>query len=252
MTRRRAFRALLALALLFAVWQIGSAALGSILLPSAKQVGVAALRLAGDGRLGRAVGSTVLRTSGGLALAAVPAIVIGLLAGWKESARRLVDPLVSAGYAIPKIATLPLFLAVFGIGESSRVLIIAAATFFPLVISAMGGARQISPVHFEIARHCGATRWRTFATVVWPASLPAVLTGLRIAATLAVVMAIAIEFVAASAGIGTLLWQSWQTLAIDELYVALLAASLLGIGLQGSIETLSRRFLPWLPPRSGA
>ncbi|HET7452753.1 MAG TPA: ABC transporter permease, partial [Thermoanaerobaculia bacterium] len=205
-----------------------------------------------DGRLGEAVGTTLLRMSAALAVAGLPAVAIGLVAGWRESARRLVDPFLSAGYAVPKIATLPLFLAVFGIGETSRVLIIAASAFFPLAISALSGARRISLVHFEIARHCGASRWRTFASVVWPGALPSVLTGLRISATLALVMAIAIEFVAASRGIGTLLWRSWQTFAIDDLYVALIAASLLGIVLQALIESASRRLLRWAPDRSAA
>jgi NitT/TauT family transport system permease protein len=245
-------RAAVVLGALLLLWQGGAAALRSFLLPSPREVGAAALRLAADGRLEDAIGTTLLRMAAGLALAGVPAVAIGLLAGWRERARRVVDPFLSAGYAVPKIATLPLFLAVFGIGESSRVLIIAASAFFPLAISALSGARGISAVHFEIARHCGASRWRTFTTVVWPGALPSVLTGIRISATLALVMAIAIEFVAATRGIGTLLWRSWQTLAIDDLYVALVAASLLGILLQGLIERASRRLLRWAPDRSAA
>jgi NitT/TauT family transport system permease protein len=241
---------LVAIGVLLLLWQGSAAALRSFLLPSPREVGAAAMRLVSDGRLQDAVWATLLRLAAGLALAGVPAVAIGLLAGWRDSARRVVDPFLSAGYAVPKIAVLPLFLAVFGIGESSRVLIIAASAFFPLAISALSGARGISAVHFEIARHCGASRWRTFVTVVWPGALPSVLTGLRISATLALVMAIAIEFVAATRGIGTLVWRSWQTLAIDELYVALVAASLLGILLQASIEQTSRRLLRWAPDRT--
>jgi len=249
---RSVWRAAIAIGALLLLWQGASAAVHSFLLPSPREVASAAMRLAADGRLEDAVGATVVRMAAGLVLAGVPAVAIGLLAGWRESARRFVDPLLSAGYAVPKIAILPLFLAVFGIGESSRILIIAASAFFPLAISALSGARGISAVHFEIARHCGASRWRTFATVVWPGALPSVLTGLRISATLAFVMAIAIEFVAATRGIGTLVWRSWQTLAIDDLYVALVTASLLGIVLQGLVERASRRLLRWAPDRSGS
>ena len=101
--------------------------------------------------------------------------------GFSPRVRVAVDPLVAAAHAIPKIAVLPILMILLGLGEAPKIAVVAAAAFFPLLISTMAGVRQISPIHFEVAHGYGASAPRIFWRVLVPGSLPQILSGTRLA-----------------------------------------------------------------------
>lgn len=222
----------------------------ALFFPAPSVILAAFFRRIADGSLAAAGAATALRVLAGVAIAAPVAIALGALAGWSPAVRRTLDPALAAGHAIPKVAALPLFLVVLGIGESARVALVAVSAFFPLAINTMAGAAEISPVHFEVARHYGASRARTFFRVVLPGALPLILVGLRLALTIGLVIAIALELVAANDGLGSWIWRAWQTFSIDDLWAGLLAASLFGIAIQAAVAFASRRLVRWRPGRS--
>ncbi|HKB70471.1 MAG TPA: ABC transporter permease [Thermoanaerobaculia bacterium] len=234
-------------------WQIAARHFSrgaAIFFPPPSAILAALGRRVADGTLPAAAGITAARVLAGVALASPLAIGLGALAGWSVSARRTLDPALAAGHAIPKIAALPLFLVALGIGETARVALVAVSAFFPLAINTMAGVAEISPVHFEVARHYGASRARTFRRVVLPGALPLILVGLRLALTIGLVITIALELVAANDGLGSWIWRAWQTFSIDDLWAGLVAASLFGIAIQALLAAASRRLVRWRPGRT--
>jgi NitT/TauT family transport system permease protein len=183
----------------------------------------------------------------GLLLGAVPGLLLGLAMGGSPRLRAIVDPFVAAIHPMPKLALLPLLMVLLGIGEAPRIVVIAIAAFFPMLLSAMAGVRQISPVHFEVARNYGASPHQVFLRVALPGSLPMVLTGLRLAANVSLLLAIAVEIASAQLGLGALVWLSWQVLRVELLYATLVVTALFGIGINVLLQWVARRLVPWLP-----
>lgn len=192
------------------------------------------------------VAVTLGRFLAGLALGSIPGIGVGLAIGRSTRLRRVVEPFIAAVHPLPKIVLFPLFIVIFGVSEWSRIGAIALTVFFPVVINASAGARQISPLYFEVIRNYGGTRFDAFRHVVLPGSLPMVLNGLRIAANLGLLVTIAIEFTVMSGGIGSIIWIALQTMRIEQLYAGIAVISLIGIAINVPIQLLLRRTVTWL------
>lgn len=157
----------------------------------------------------------------------------------------MVDPLVAATHPIPKLAILPIVMIIFGIGETSKLVIIALTVFFPMLINAMAGARQISPIHFEVASNYGASPLRVFWRVVVPGSLPFALAGARLALNVGLLLTIAVEMVSAQRGLGSMVWFAWQTLRTEELYASIFVTAALGVGFNTILQRLTAYLVPW-------
>jgi NitT/TauT family transport system permease protein len=223
--------------------------LPSIIIPTPSAIlSTLGSSLAG-GEMGANFRLTMLRLLAGLLLGGSIGLVVGLLMGWSRRLRGFFDPFVAVIHPLPKLALLPLLMVFFGLGEFPRVLVIAATSFFPMVLNAMAGVRQISPVHFDVARNHGASRWQVLRRVVIPGSLPMVLTGVRLAANLALITAVAVEMIAARSGLGAQLWLSWQVMRVDLLFATLFVIGAIGVVLNQGMRRVARRAAPWLSDR---
>ena len=231
----------------FAGWELlaRSGHISALFFPPPTKILRSFFELLVNGKLLVHLKASLYRLTVGFALGGLPGLMLGLFMGWSPRTRGVVDPIIAALHPIPKIAIFPLILVVFGIGEASKIVAIAVAAFFPMLINSMAGVRQINPVYFEVTRNYGASLWKTFTRVVIPGSLPMVLTGLRLAFNIALVIAIAVELLAAKEGLGVMIWFSWQTLRIEELYASLITTALLGISANFAIQRLSMRLAPW-------
>jgi ABC-type nitrate/sulfonate/bicarbonate transport system permease component len=229
------------------IWQISSRAgiLSQLFLPAPSLVFSYLRSSVIDGELTAALSATLGRIGAGFLLGAIPGLFLGWAMGWSSRLRKYIDPFVAALYPIPKIAIFPLIMFIFGIGEISKVIAIAISAFFPLLINTIAGVRQINPVYLEVARNYGANRWKTLWNVILPGSLPMVLAGVRIALNTSLLIAIAVEMVAAEVGLGVMIWFAWQTLRIEQLYAALFVIAFLGIGLNIVLEWITHRIAPW-------
>lgn len=253
MTPRSPFRralpspALLAVGLALLAWELWARTheASTLLFPAPSVIGSALVRQVRSGQLAGALGATLARLGAGSLLGGLPALVLGMVMGTLPRVRHAVDPLVAGAHAIPKIAVLPILMILLGVGEAPKVVVVAAAAFFPLLVNTMTGVRQISPIHFEVARSYGASRSRLFLRVLLPGSLPHLLSGLRLALGSALLMTIALEIIAARTGLGASIWLAWQTLRVEDLYASLAAASLVGVGLNAALQALERRCAPW-------
>lgn len=242
--------ALIALVVL-ALWE-GAARAGwlqTAFVPAPSRVA----RALGDGMGHEALFSHLLVTLGrvaaGLALGGGAGLILGWTLGTFRRARAVVDPFVAAFHPIPKLALLPLLMLFLGLGEWPKIVVIAAASFFPMLLNTVAGVRQISAVHFDVARVYGATTRRVITRVVLPGSVPMVLTGVRLAANVAFLTAIAVEMVTAQRGLGSVIWLSWQTLQVDMLYATLALIAVFGVALNAALQWAARRGAPWLSDR---
>jgi ABC-type nitrate/sulfonate/bicarbonate transport system permease component len=165
--------------------------------------------------------------------------------GWMPRLRIIVDPFIAAFHPIPKTAIYPLVMIIFGIGEPSKVVTIAVATFFPALINSMAGVRQIPPVYLEVAKNYGARHWKTFTRVILPGSLPMLLAGIRIAFNNALVITIAVELLVARKGLGVMIWFAWETLRTADLYATLVIIAVIGILANILLQRLSLLVAPW-------
>lgn len=189
--------------------------------------------------------SSLQRIIAGFILGAIPGIILGMLMGWSRGVRAFLDPIVAATYPIPKLSLLPLIIILFGIGEMSKIVVVAIAGFFIVLISTAAGVRRIDPTLLQAAHNYGAHGGKLFSKVILPASLPAIFTGLRLALGTSLLIIVAAEFVAAKQGIGYLIWLSWSTLSVGEMYAGLVVIALLGLLFTTGLERLGKKLMPW-------
>jgi len=202
------------------------------------------------GRLATDVAGTVTRLLAGFLLGGTVGFVLGMLMGWSQTARMVLDPFVAAAHPVPKISTLPLIMLIFGIGIFSRTLVVGIAAFFPMLINTMAGVRQISPIYFEVAENYGAKPKQVFTRVVMPGSLPLVLAGARLALNRSLSITIAVELLMGENGLGSMLWYSWETLRVEELYATIVIIACLGISFRLVLQRLSGWVAPWQVERT--
>lgn len=229
------------------VWEVLSRMqlISPIFFPPPTAIGAALAQDLANGQLLPHVRVTILRAVPALILGGVPAVILGLVLGWSVRLRVMTEPFIAAFHPIPKLALLPLFMVVVGIGETSKVLVAAVAAFFPMLINTVAGVRQISRIHFEAAESYGAGPIRILTRVVLPGSLPLILAGLRLAANIALVTIIAVEMISGGDGLGARVWLSWQVLRTEQLYATLFVISALGVGLNALLQMAESWLVPW-------
>jgi ABC-type nitrate/sulfonate/bicarbonate transport system permease component len=234
-------------ALLLLAWQIagGLGLLDLRFFPTPSMIALTFWEQVRTGEWFIHVGATVGRVLLGYGAGAAIGIVVGTLMGLLPAVRLMVYPLVAAFYPIPKIAIFPLILLIFGMGETSIFITIAATCFFLLSISAMTGVVNIPQVYLDVGKNFGADRLYFIRTVAIPAALPVIFSGLKLALGAAFLVVVSIEFVNASTGIGWQIWHSWELFSIRTMFVSLLTISLLGLVLMLSLDWLERKLVPW-------
>lgn len=189
--------------------------------------------------------ATLQRIVVGFAIGAVPAIVAGIAMGLMPFVRAALRPIINATYPIPKIAVLPLFVLLFGLGDGSKYAIIAVAVFYIVVIGTYEGVRNIDSIYFDVGQNFRAGKIMMFRDVALPGALPSVLAGLRLGMGVALLVIVAAEFSGARSGVGFLIWNSWQTFQVKLMYVGLLTTAVMGFAFSALFDALDRILLPW-------
>lgn len=181
----------------------------------------------------------------GFAAGAIPGGILGLAAGISRLLRRLLYPLATALYVVPRIAMLPLVLVAFAITDTARIFMVGFSVFFVVFFAALSAAEQVPAVHLETARAFGAGPVRLISTVLVPASAPAVFSGLRIAMGFALIVIVGTEFLASNDGLGARIWQSYQIFDFPSMYAGIVAVTLLGVVFNLALLVVERIALPW-------
>lgn len=189
--------------------------------------------------------ASLMRALPGFAVGTLAGVLLGLAAGISRSFDEMLSPLVFLTYPVPKIVMLPVFMLWFGIGDLSKVLIIALACFYPAFINAYYGARATRRILVWSARNMGASEAQIFRRVVLPGALPQIFAGMRVALALSFIVMFAAEMINARSGLGHLIREAEASLRFDLMYVSLVTIAILGYAGDRLIRFLRGYFLPW-------
>lgn len=214
-------------------------------VPSPLAIAQAGWDLALSGRLAIDIGASLRRLVIGFVLGAVPGILLGMVMGLNRWIRAAIDPLIAALYPIPKIAILPLLMLAFGLGDASKVAVVAMSVLFLTIINTTTGVVQLDRIYFEVARNYGTPWYKLFTRVILPGALPVIFAGLRISLGVSLVVLVGAEFVASDAGIGYLIWVSWQTLVVENMFVGIIVITVLGVLSTLFLHEVERLLVPW-------
>lgn len=191
------------------------------------------------------VAASLGRSLPGFALGASLGAVLGLAAGVARWFDRLLSPAVFLSYPVPKIVMLPIFMIWFGIGDLSKVLIIALACFYPVFINAYYGVRQTRSILVWSALNMGATPAQVFRRVVVPSAAPMIFASLRVALALSFIVMFAAEMINARSGLGHMIRVAENSLRFDLMYVSLAAIAILGYTGDRLVRFGQSRLLAW-------
>lgn len=250
--RRRypAYVSLIALLCVLALWEAvcRSGAVSPLFLPAPTAILAALADMIADGEIGDSLAASLFRIAAGFAAGAAAGLITGLVAGTSSLADRAAMPIVNALYPIPKIALLPLFILWLGIGELSKVTIIAMGVFFPIAMNTYSGVKNVDPLLIRVAVSFRAGWLFTMRHVVLPYALPMIFAGFRIAAGTALLLLVAAEMIAADKGIGALILHYGDLMITDRLMAGVIVLSLLGLLFHLLLTVLEKRLIPWHRP----
>ncbi|WP_394521307.1 taurine ABC transporter permease TauC [Pantoea sp. SGAir0184] len=243
---------LLSVAVLLLLWW-GVTALGLIaplFLPPPQQVLHKLLVIAGpqgfmDATLWQHLGASLTRMLVALFFAALIGIPVGIAMGLSPAVRGLLDPLIELYRPVPPLAYLPLMVIWFGIGETSKILLIYLAIFAPVTLSTLAGVKNTQQVRIRAAQALGATRWQLLRFVILPGALPEILTGLRIGLGVGWSTLVAAELIAATRGLGFMVQSAGEFLATDVVLAGIAVIALIAFSLELGLRALQRRLTPW-------
>ncbi len=232
---------------LLAVWE-GCARLGWIdarFFPPPSHIVEQAWALSKTGALWTNLWASLQRLFWGFLLGGIPALALGILMGLYRPIRAAIDPLVSATYPIPKSAILPLVLLIFGLDEMSKIVMVALGVFYPVLINTVAGVRQIDRIYLDVGQNFHARRWQVFRTIALPGALPSIMAGVKLGIGMGLILIAIAEMVGAQSGLGYMIWNAWQILSVETMYVGLVAIALLGFLFTVVLNEVEQRVLPW-------
>lgn len=217
----------------------------AFILPLPSQVWVRFLIALSDGSLTRHALITLGEVLAGLAVGFGLATSVGYAVAKSPTLEKALTPYLVASQAVPIVAIAPLLIIWFGAGQTSKILICALITFFPILVNTIFGVRSVEPDLRDLMRSLKATPWQTFIKLELPAALPVLLSGLKIGATLAVIGAVVGEFAGADRGLGFLISVGRNQYDTALVFVGVAALVMMALALYGSVAWLEWRLLGW-------
>jgi NitT/TauT family transport system permease protein len=231
----------LLIALLIAVWWIAVARSDSPIFPTPAEVASGAWVLAQDGTLWQHIEASLFRVEIGFGLAFVVAVPLGLWMGWVSGAYYTLNPLFQMLRPISPIAWIPVAILWFGVDDRAPIFLIFLASVFPISVSSMAAVQNIQPVYIRAARNFGLSRLQLFRRVILPATLPQVITAIRIALGIAWLVVVAAEMIAVNSGLGFLIIDARNAGKRYDLVVAgMVMIGVIGLCLDQLVRRLER------------
>lgn len=229
------------------IWELvcRSGMVSELFLPAPTSILITAWDMLISGELIVNGEASLLRIIMGFLLGSIAGILIGLLLGFSKLADAMGNPVIYALYPIPKLALLPLIILWLGIGEVSKISIIALGVFFPVVINTYSGVRNLDPLLIKVAVSFKATKYRIIRKVILPGAMPVIFAGLKLAAGTALLLLVAAEMIAAKEGIGAMILHYGDLMLTTKLMVGILTLSLVGVIFNHFLQWMERRMIPW-------
>jgi taurine transport system permease protein len=240
------------LLVVLAVWWVVAALqlISPLFLPPPGQVLHKLVTIAGaqgfmDATLWQHLAASLTRILIALLSATIIGIPVGIAMGLSPTLRGILDPLIELYRPVPPLAYLPLMVIWFGIGETSKILLIYLAIFAPVAMSALAGVKSTQQVRVRAAQSLGASRLQVLWFVILPGALPEMLTGLRIGLGVGWSTLVAAELIAATRGLGFMVQSAGEFLATDVVLAGIAVIAAIAFVLELGLRALQRRLTPW-------
>jgi NitT/TauT family transport system permease protein len=232
---------------LLLVWEIAARTglIDTRFFPAPSSILQTLFTLGSTGELWQHTTASLQRLALGFLVGGIPALVLGVVMGLSRPIRAIFDPLIAATYPIPKSSILPLALLIFGLGEGSKIFMVAIGVFFPVAINATTGVLGISKVYRDVGRNFKASRWNTFRTIAIPGALPVIMTGIKLGVGMGLVLIAIAEMMGAKSGLGYMIWAAWETFSVEQMYVGLFVIAIIGFVLTLVLNEIEKRLVPW-------
>jgi NitT/TauT family transport system permease protein len=236
-----------AVGLLVALWETAPrwGFVDSAFLPPLSEVLTVGWQLVLNGQLAQHVGASVTRSLVGLSAAIVVGVPLGLSIGWYRSVAIALSPLLEMARNTAALALLPVFILLLGIGEPSKMALVAYSCLWPILLNTISAVRTVDPMLVKSARTMGLSPLQLFRKVILPASVPSIFVGIRLAGAYSLLVLVAAEMIGAKAGLGYLIIYSQYNFQLRQMYVGIIATTALGLFFNQVLSRIERHFSAW-------
>lgn len=240
---------IIGLVLVFGLWFVLSnyTAIPPLYLPSPQAIVKCFIEYAPD--IPRHIMSSMYRIIIGFLIGSAIGIIMGLMIGWSKNIRNVLEPLVEFIRPMPPLALIPLFILWFGIGNKSKIIVIAFGAWVVLVVNTIEAVRNVDPLYIDAAKSLGAKTWDILRTVLIPAITPEIIAGIRVVAANSFGMCVAAEFMGTDAGFGYMIIEGRRFIMTDLLLVGVLLITISSMIANALIRLIERRLTKWVPRR---
>jgi NitT/TauT family transport system permease protein len=235
----------IALVVLFLAWTLAARAVGKPFLPCPTAVFNDVIRLGKTGALGKHAVASLHRICWALLTGFFPAALLGLAAGRSKRLNAVISPFIYIVHPLPKVVFLPLIMLFLGLGDISKIFLLAFTIFSQALLAMRDVSTRVSENCVAAVRSMGANRTAVFAHVILPASLPDLCTALRVCLGAVTAVLFLSETFAAETGLGYLIVDAWTRVAYTEMFAGILTMSALGLSLFGIVDMVEHILCPW-------
>lgn len=245
MNKQRLLGYALSLATCLLVWKAAAVLLSSPVLPGPEETLRAFAAAVGTSIFWSNFAASTFRVLSSIALAWLLAFPLGIMIGYDRKTDRYVSPLIFLTYPIPKMVFLPVMILLFGLGDLSKILLITLVVFFQILVATKEGVSGLDHKYIDSMRSMGATEGDIIREAVIPAALPSCFTALRIITGTSISVLYFAETFAGTSGLGYMITNAWTWGNYTEIYVGILAMSILGIAIYEAFTWMERRMCRW-------
>ncbi len=231
----------------FLLWEIicRLGLVNPLFLPAPSNVLLTLGKLLKSGELATHVSVSLYRALLGFLLAVVIAVPHGILIAWFRTVEDITNPLVELFRPIPAVALIPVAILWFGIGNASKIVIIAFACYFPIILNTISGVREVDVNLLKVARLFGANRVQTLTKIILPSALPFIMTGLRLGIAVALILLIITEMIGARSGLGFMIIDAEYTFKTERMFAGIFTIGVIGFSLNEIMVRIERKLTKW-------
>jgi ABC-type nitrate/sulfonate/bicarbonate transport system permease component len=223
----------LLIVMILLLWEYASAQrwIDPVSMPRVSTIATSLVSSMGGGAIVQSLGPTLARIGVGFAFAALVAIPLGLLMGSVPFIYRLFEPITEFIRPIPSSAYIPVAILFLGIDNEMKIFVVFLASLFPILLNTYGGVRGVDPVLIDTGRTLGVSWMRAMWSIILPASLPSILTGMRISLGISLIVVVVAEMIAGSSGIGYFILDMQRIFRVPEMFAGIFTLGVLGFGI---------------------
>jgi NitT/TauT family transport system permease protein len=234
-------------AIMAIVWEFSRALhiVNPLLFPSLNAVFKSFVKLLADGSLQWHIYASFLRVLSGFGIGIILAVILGFIIGWFRVVRLLIDPMINFFRALPPIALIPLMIIFFGIGETSKVVVLSYASFFPALVVIYQALVGLDPIYIRAAKTLGANNMEIFQKVILPQLIPNIITACRVSLGVCWATLVAAELIAAQQGIGAMMVDAQNFFQMPPLVLGILLIGVISLAMDGTVRMIERKVTAW-------